>query len=102
MMPCCAGSACDECGRNGILESEGNKVGSKKNFLGVLLVVKNTRNFMTSKLQCPVCGEAANPEELIPYRLFRDKVGQMALINIKNIFIKLGIHLKLINRQTKS
>ena len=27
MMPCCAGSACDECGRNGILESEGNKVG---------------------------------------------------------------------------
>ena len=48
MMPCCAGSACDECGRNGILESEGNK--------------------------CPVCGEAANPEELIPYRLFRDKV----------------------------
>ena len=57
---------------------------------------------MTSKLQCPVCGEAANPEELIPYRLFRDKVGQMALINIKNIFIKLGIHLKLINRQSKS
>merc|ERR1719365_555101 len=47
-MPCCAGSACDECGRNGILESEGNK--------------------------CPVCNEAANPEELIPYRLFRDKV----------------------------
>ena len=57
---------------------------------------------MISKLQCPVCGEAANPEELIPYRLFRDKVGQMALINIKNIFIKLGIHLKLINRQSKS
>ena len=25
-------------------------------------------------LQCPVCNESANPEELIPYRLFRDKV----------------------------
>ena len=24
--------------------------------------------------QCPVCNETANPEELIPYRLFRDKV----------------------------
>ena len=48
MMPCCAGSACDECGRNGIIDSEGSR--------------------------CPVCGEQANPEELIPYRLFRDKV----------------------------
>merc|ERR1719342_208620 len=47
-MPCCAGSACDECARNGIIESESSK--------------------------CPVCGEVANPEELIPYRLFRDKV----------------------------
>ena len=43
-----SGSACDECARNGIIESEGSK--------------------------CPVCGEVANPEELIPYRLFRDKV----------------------------
>ena len=48
MMPCCAGSACDECARKGI-ENEGGK--------------------------CTVCGEVANPEELIPYRLFRDKVG---------------------------
>jgi len=48
MMPCCAGSACDECARNGIIDSEGSR--------------------------CPVCGDVANPEELIPYRLFRDKV----------------------------
>ena len=38
----CPGSACDECARNGIIESEGSK--------------------------CPVCGDTANPEELIPYR----------------------------------
>ena len=43
-----AGSACDECARNGIIENEGGR--------------------------CTVCGEVANPEELIPYRLFRDKV----------------------------
>jgi len=48
MMPCCAGSACDECARNGIIDSEGSR--------------------------CPVCTDVANPEELIPYRLFRDKV----------------------------
>lgn len=48
MMPCCAGSACDECARNGIIDSEGSR--------------------------CPVCADVANPEELIPYRLFRDKV----------------------------
>jgi hypothetical protein len=48
MMPCCAGSACDECGRNAIVDSEGNK--------------------------CPLCCEVANPEELIPFRHFRDKV----------------------------
>ena len=48
MMPCCAGSACDECARNEIIENEGGK--------------------------CTVCGEVANPEELIPYRLFREKV----------------------------
>merc|ERR1719244_2125738 len=47
-MPCCAGSACDDCARTGIVESEGSR--------------------------CPVCSEVANPEELIPYRLFRDKV----------------------------
>ena len=45
-----SGSACDECARNGIIENEGGK--------------------------CTVCGEVANPEELIPYRLFRDKVRQ--------------------------
>ena len=39
MMPCCAGSACDECGRNGILESEGNKVSSVKNFLIIISIV---------------------------------------------------------------
>ena len=43
MMPCCAGSACDDCARTGIIESEGSR--------------------------CPVCGDTANPEELIPYRL---------------------------------
>ena len=43
-----AGSACDECARNGIIDSEGSR--------------------------CPVCADVANPEELIPYRLFRDKV----------------------------
>ena len=48
MMPCCAGSACDDCARNGIIESEGSK--------------------------CPVCGDVANPEELIPYRMYREKV----------------------------
>ena len=42
------GSACDECARQGILDSEGSK--------------------------CPVCSDVANPEELIPHRLFRDKV----------------------------
>merc|ERR1719186_1387317 len=47
-MPCCAGSACDECARNGILDCEGSR--------------------------WPVCDDVANPEELIPYRLFRDKV----------------------------
>ena len=53
MMPCCAGSACDDCARTGIIESEGSR--------------------------CPVCGDTANPEELIPYRLFRDKVGTWIL-----------------------
>ena len=48
MMPCCAGSACDDCARTGIVESEGSK--------------------------CPVCGDVANPEELIPYRMYREKV----------------------------
>ena len=47
--PAMVGSACDECARNGIIDSEGSR--------------------------CPVCGDVANPEELIPYRLFRDKVG---------------------------
>ena len=45
-----SGSACDECARNGIIENEGGR--------------------------CTVCGEVANPEELIPYRLFRDKVSE--------------------------
>ena len=49
MMPCCAGSACDDCARTGIVESEGCK--------------------------CPMCGDMANPEELIPYRMYREKVG---------------------------
>ena len=44
----CLGSACDECARDAIISSEGSK--------------------------CPLCGEQANPEELIPYRLFRDRV----------------------------
>ena len=30
--------------------------------------------FTCLPLQCPVCADVANPEELIPYRLFRDKV----------------------------
>merc|ERR1719209_783513 len=48
MMPCCAGSACDLCARKGIVKS-----GSK----------------------CPVCEEeVATAEDLIPYRLIRDKV----------------------------
>ena len=46
--PTLPGSACDECARNGIIDSEGSR--------------------------CPVCADVANPEELIPYRLFRDKV----------------------------
>merc|ERR1719186_1702936 len=51
-MPCCAGSACDECARNGILDCEGSR--------------------------WPVCDDVANPEELIPYRLFRDKVDKFS------------------------
>ena len=47
MMPCCAGSACDSCARKGIQDG-GNK--------------------------CPVCKELATSEDLIPYRLIRDKV----------------------------
>jgi len=48
MMPCCAGSACDLCARKGIVKS-----GSK----------------------CPVCEEeVVTAEDLIPYRLIRDKV----------------------------
>jgi len=47
-MPCCAGSACDVCARNSIGERDGNK--------------------------CPICGEVAKTEDLIPYRLIRDKV----------------------------
>ena len=42
------GSACDECARAGIVKSVGSR--------------------------CPVCGEGASVEELIPYRLIRDKV----------------------------
>jgi len=46
-MPCCAGSACDSCARKGV-QNGGNK--------------------------CPVCKEVATAEDLIPYRLIRDKV----------------------------
>ena len=62
MMPCCAGSACDDCARNGIIESEGSK--------------------------CPVCGGVANPEELIPYRMYREKVSMINILNegVSNIF----------------
>ena len=54
MMPCCARSACDDCARTGIIESEGCK--------------------------CPLCGDVANPEELIPYRMYRDKVSQLRAV----------------------
>ena len=49
LMPCCAGSACDSCARKGIVNSGVSK--------------------------CPVCDEeVATAEDLIPYRLIRDKV----------------------------
>ena len=50
-----AGSACEDCARTGITGREEKK--------------------------CPMCEEVANPEDLIPYRLFRDKVtGQVMYV----------------------
>ena len=51
MMPCCAVSACEDCARTGMIESGGEEP------------------------RCPVCGAAAIPEELIPSRMCREKVG---------------------------
>ena len=48
-----AGSACEDCARTGITGREEKK--------------------------CPMCEEVANPEDLIPYRLFRDKVTGQAM-----------------------
>ena len=50
MMPCCAGSACDECGRNGILESEGNKVSRyfNKIYFDLFTKVRETMHYGAS------------------------------------------------------
>eukprot|EP00088_Acartia_fossae_P044309 TRINITY_DN4699_c0_g1_i11.p1 TRINITY_DN4699_c0_g1~~TRINITY_DN4699_c0_g1_i11.p1 ORF type:complete len:400 (-),score=62.29 TRINITY_DN4699_c0_g1_i11:188-1387(-) len=49
MMPCCGEVACDECARDGIINSD--------------------------KANCPICQEAGvSPEDMIPYRLVREKV----------------------------
>ena len=48
MMPCCAGVACDVCARSSILVRDAGK--------------------------CPMCKEGTCTDELIPYRLLREKV----------------------------
>ena len=48
MLPCCAASLCDKCAKKRIKEENG---------------------------KCHMCKDAVDSENLIPYRLLRDKVG---------------------------
>ena len=47
MLPCCAAALCDQCAKKRILEENG---------------------------KCHICKDTVDPENLIPYRLLRDKV----------------------------